>query len=490
MSQNEPELPPLHSDAAAVRQMRGFLVGASLLLLAGSWLLWSSPEYRELHLLVFSLLALTAFGAVLWPLLRRSGARGLLLGCGVLLAHAAAWVGAAATGTAAAAASLSAAKGLVGVAGLGVLAAVWLEPRWRGWLRATGYGMLGMVLVASLIGYAVRFEDIIPLGGHGYWFDNTRLAAWWPTRLLTACHGQIAWENANYSGYYFGLALALMLEALAAGGIQRQWWRWVLVGLLAAALFLTASRMGALMVVLALPVVLVGRSPRFALKSVLVAAVGAACGYGMLTAKVGTLEREAQARAAAEAAAREMAQPMVPAASPTTAPAEPAAQAPRQPPPPPERIPTTETHTKRYFERASSGRTQIYKALWQEGRDSRWCGLGLAVAGSDILKLNHEHSSYMATLRGGGLLGVAGHVMVLLATAWSAWLALRRGTRWPAVLALAGLGGLLFDRSTVWALTGNYEFPAHWLAVWLSVLVATSVSSPPRSTSTISPLGG
>jgi hypothetical protein len=339
--------------------------------------------------------------------------------------------------------------------------------------------MLGMVLAASLIGYVARFEEIIPLGGDAFWFDPTRLAAWWPSRLLTACHGQIAWENANYAAYYFGLAMALALEPLAGGTARRRWWRWMLVGLLAAALFLTASRMGALMVVLALPVVLAGRSPRFALRLALVAGVGALCGYLLLTSKVRTLAQEAQARATAEAAQRAAA----------TSAAKPADKPPAsaQPPAPPEKIPTKEIHTTRYFERASSGRTKIYRTLWDEGRDARWCGLGLAAAGRDILHLNHEHSSYMATLRGGGLLGVAGHVMVLLAAAWSAWLLLRRGLRWPAVLVLAGLGGLLFDRSTVWALTGNYEFPAHWLAVWVPLLLA---SAAPRNTSTISPLGG
>jgi hypothetical protein len=101
------------------------------------------------------------------------------------------------------------------------------------------------------------------------------------------------------------------------------------------------------------------------------------------------------------------------------------------------------------------------------------------VAGTDALYLNHEHSSFIATLRCGGLVAAAAHLMVLATAAWSAWLLLRKGLRWPAVLLVAALGGLLFDRSSVLLLTGYVEFPAHWIAVLLPVLRA-SVPTLPR----------
>ncbi len=459
---------------AALGQYRVFLAAASLFLLGGSWFLWSSPEYREHHLVLFSLLALPGFGVFVWPLARRAGWRFWLAVGGVGLAHGAAWLGGVGHGASLWSAAAAAGKGLLGVAGVGVLAALWLRTRRRVWLKSVGLSMLLMVLLASLVGYMVVFEKFLPLGGDAKWFDPNRMAALWPSRLLTACHGQMVWENANFAAYYFGLALVLVWESLAAAGGRGRVWRWVLSGALVCALFLTASRMGGLMVALALPVVFFGRPPRFALRAALAAGVGLVCGYLMLTSKVGEMERERERKAAAaavEAAKRKA----------SGADRKPAARE-------QDRIPSKAAHTSKYFERASAGRTTAYKALWEEGAEARCCGLGLAATGKDILNLNHEHSSYMATLRGGGLLACAGHLLTLLATAWSCWLLLRRGVRWPVVFALAALGGLLFDRSSVWVLTGFYEFPAHWLALWLALLV--SAVPPPAKTSTISPLGG
>ena len=85
----------------------------------------------------------------------------------------------------------------------------------------------------------------------------------------------------------------------------------------------------------------------------------------------------------------------------------------------------------------------------------------------------------MATLRCGGLLALAGHALVLLSAGWCALRLLRRGLRWPAVLMTAALGGLLFDRSTVLCLTGNYEFISHWVAVLIPLVLASHPDSPP-----------
>jgi len=252
--------------------------------------------------------------------------------------------------------------------------------------------------------------------------------------LLTVSFGQIGWDQTNFAGYYFALSFALILESLAAGVGGRRWLRWGWCGLLCAGVYLTASRGGGLMVALALPFILIGRPPRFAAATLVTMAVAIGCGYGGLMAKIAMLPTE-----------------------------------------PAKRPPTTALHGSDYVKRASSGRTSVYWQIWQDLEGSRCCGMGLAATGEPVLYLNQEHSSYMATLRGGGLLALAGHALVLAAAAWSAWLLLRRGLRWPAVLLVAALGGLLFDRSTVIGLTGNYEFLSHWVAVLIPLLLASTI---------------
>jgi len=74
-------------EVAAERQLRAFLAGVAAVLIVGSHLIWSSPEYRQQHLFIAALLALLAFKPVLWPVLRQAGWRGRALGGGLLLAH-------------------------------------------------------------------------------------------------------------------------------------------------------------------------------------------------------------------------------------------------------------------------------------------------------------------------------------------------------------------------------------------------------------------
>jgi hypothetical protein len=409
--------------------------GCFFTFLAGH-LLWSSPEYRMIHLLVACLVALAALGTAAWPLLRRSGWRGGVIAAGLLLAHLAAWLGGVSEGTPPVEATWMAAGGLVGVAGLAVWSACFVGKPVPSWLARTGMVVVVLLLVSSLAGYLLVIERFIPLGGEPEWFDRIRLQSIWPTRMLTVGIGQIAWQNTNVAGYGFALALALLLESLAGkrGGLLR----WCLCGALAAAVYLTASRGAGLMLLLALPLVLIGRPPRFALATVLALLAGMAAGHAMLRTKHATL-----VRLAAEASAAAPATPVVPG---------------------------TAAHNLHYLKRADSGRIKVYRAIWEEGADSRWFGRGLAVAGSDSLYLNHEHSSFIATLRCGGLVAVAGHLMVLATAGCCAWLLLLKGIRWPAVLLVAALGGLLFDRSSVLLLTGYVEFPAHWIAVLLPVL--------------------
>jgi hypothetical protein len=398
--------------------------------------------------------------------LRHSGWRGLAVGGGLLLAHCASWLGGLWHGHGIASPTGAAAPALVAVVGLAVLVTVLADPRWHRPLKWTAFGVLSLITLGSLVGYFVSIERFIELGDYSRFFDTLRLALIWPTRMLTAGFGQIAWDNANYAAFYFGLALVLILESIAPGTRpQRIRWFWCVV--LSAEVFLTASRGGGLMVVLALPIILVGRPPRFAIKTLLAVLTGIACGYGALQMKIALL-REPPAPEPVS-----MPSPVtVPNPQPATAPVTPPVAAkPVKPSPPPKPELTTATHSTKYFSRASAGRVKLYRILWQDMAGSRICGKGLATAGQAISDLNHEHSTFLATLRGGGLIALAGHALVLAAAASAAWQLLRRGLRWPAVLLVATLGGLLFDRSSVIALTGNYEFIAHWVAVLIPVLL-------------------
>lgn len=431
-SATQGEAPTAESDSS----LRVFLAVVALVLVVGSRLVWSSPEYRQQHLLLAGVLALFAFRSVCWPVLKRSGWRGVVFGAGLLVAHGASWLGGVWHGVTPLAATLAAGQGLIGVAGLAVLVTVLLEPRFHRYAKWTAYGVLGLLVAGSFAGYLIRIERFIELGGYGNFYSQVRMALIWPTRMLTAPFGQIAWDNANYAAYYFALAFGLILESLAAGVGRRRWVRWAWCVTLCASVFLTDSRSGGMMTGIALALILPGRRPKFALKTLVAMAAGLVLGYGVSQVKMGMISQ--------------------------------------QPKTPGRPMATTEQHGVTYVKRASSGRTGIYRNLWKSLADSRWCGAGLAATGKDVDYLNHEHSSYVATFRGGGLLALAGHALVLAAAGWSAMrLWWRGGPRWPVVLLAVAAGGLLFDRSSVIALTGNYEFLSHWVAALVPLLWAS-----------------
>lgn len=237
--------------------------------------------------------------------------------------------------------------------------------------------MLALIVVGSFVGYLISIERYIELGGFGVFYSQLRMALIWPTRMLTAAFGQIAWDNTNYAAYYFALAFALILESLAVGGNHRPWIRWAWCVALVAGVYLTASRSGGMMGFLALALVLPGRPLRFLLMSLVVVGLGIAIGHGVLRFKESGISR----------------QPVVPG----------------------KRIETADDHTSDYVKRASAGRTKAYRYLWDNMAGSRVCGRGLAVTGKDVLFLNHEHSSYVATFRGGGLVALAGLAPMRLA---------------------------------------------------------------------------
>jgi len=131
-----------------------------------------------------------------------------------------------------------------------------------------------------------------------------------------------------------------------------------------------------------------------------------------------------------------------------------------------------ERHLSGFLSRGSAGRLDGYAQLWRDLDGARLSGRGLAATGKPVGELLHEHSSLLATLRGGGLIAAAGHLLVLAAAGWGAWRELRGGRRWPAILLVAVLAAIAFDRTSVLRLTGNIEFIAHWVAVAAALVLA------------------
>ena len=412
-----------------------------------SHLLWSSAGYRRSWLLAAAVLALALPGRRSWQLWRRSGWPGAAAACGLLAAHLAAWVGAVAHGVAPATATLEMARGLAAVLGLAVLVGFFLQApsAWR-WLKWTALVLLVPLLAGSLIGYFIDIERHLDLGNNVFWHDSMRMAAIWPTRFLTLGFGQLAWQHTNVAGYYFALSLVLVCEALAAGRIRQRWPWWLLCVVLAAAVYLTASRGAGLVVLVGLPLVVACRPPGFAGRVLVMLVLGVLCGHAGLRAKQAKLVREAT-EAADEAGAGSA-------------------------------VLRAAAHNQNYLKRADAGRLQVYHELWRENQASPWFGRGLAAANKPVHFLNQEHSSILTTLRTSGRIGLAGHLLVLAAAGWCAFRLVLRGVRWPLVLFVAAIGGILFDRTTVIAATGYYEFLAHWTAVAVPLLLAGNPDSP------------
>ena len=359
------------------------------------------------------------------------GRAGTVFGGGLVLVHAASWLGGVLHGEGVLITSARGLAGLLGVLGLAVFAVVMLEARWRRFGKWTARGVLLLLVAGSYAGFFIGLDGFGTVGKYSFQFDQLRMALIWPTRMLTAPLGQISWDHTNYAAFYFALALALVLEFLGSGGKGRGWW--CLGVLLGTAVFLTASRSGWLMLAVAVPLVLGGRKPRFVLQTLGLLALSVGLGYACLKVKLMQSPPTAQETSVVMA-----------------------------------------THGSALVKRGNSGRFEIYQLVWRELEGGRLCGQGLAAVGGPVGPLEHEHSVYMATLRGGGLIGLAGHLGVIGSAAWAAFGLMRRGLRWPAVLLAAVLSGLLFDRSTVIGISGNYEFIAHWVAVLLPLLLAAS----------------
>ncbi len=429
---NEPS-PYLRADSVKAASGRvGFLLVCTVaILVVGSALLWSSPEFRTGHLLLASLAATWFAPRLLGPLLPGIGWGGVAFGCGLLLVHVASWTGGLAQGDPGWLVSARTLAGVLGVSGLAVFSVVLLAPRWRGFVKWSAWVVLGLMLAGSYVIFFIGIEHIGKPVKYAFQFVDLRMGLVWPTRLLTQAIGQIAWEHANCGAFYFGLALAMVLEYLGSGR-KGLGWR-CLVILLGGAVFLTASRGGWLMVLMAVPLILVGRKPRFALETIVLLALAVCFGFACLKTKQALT-------------------PPVDGSRPVT----------------------TATHSSGLVNRADAGRLLVYQMVWHEIENNRLCGKGLGAVNKPVGQLEHEHSVFIASLRGGGLVGLFGHLLVIGSASWAALRLMRRGLRWPMVLLATTLSGLMFDRSTAIGISGHYEFIVHWVALSLPLILLAS----------------
>ena len=423
------------------------LVGAAVLGLLMPWLFISSPHYREVATLAFGIAA----GSLGWSIPGlKIAARDLsvrwVAGC-LLVAHAASLIGGLLNGEPAGKALIGGFSGIIGVLGLGVLTWVLLLPRWRPWAWRTFIAVTMMLVVGSLLGFLVFtrwHEELNLLTPH---MDPRRLGLVWATRILSGDLGGQFWGHTNTAAYLFAAAWVVLMDALFRRS-KHAWAGWILALLLGLAIFLTASRSAWVMVILTLPPLLVFRGWRYPIQ---VGALLALAGILGFAAANHTVERLAKPSTNGQTVL-------------TDGKAE-------------------DIHLGGLIARGSMGRLPAYRILWKDLEGERLFGQGLAVTREPVAHLLHEHSTYLATLRGGGAFALAAHLVLIGCTFGAALRLAHGGCRWPLLLAIAVFSGLLFDRSTVFRLTGSEEFPTHWLAVWipLAMRIHQRKQSPPGS---------
>lgn len=328
---------------------------------------------------------------------------------------------------------LLAAQGFLGIFGFAVLISTLMKPEWHRLIKRFGLGLLILLLGASFIVFLLPVESSLPMGPPNIYFNASRISLIWPLRILTE---QIVWEHTNFAGFIFAVALVVILEFLSRRSSVRSWPWWLLVLFLATAVFLSASRSAMVMVALALPMIAIRRGWPLLLK--IAATFILAVGLGTVCLKINHAKFNTERSS-----------------TPSDLPA------------PPEQ----DLHGTGLIQRGSSGRTHIYEVLWNDLKGSRTFGQGLGITGTAVAHVNHEHSSYLATLRGGGFIAVAGHFMILGTSLWSAFRLYQKNIRWPLVLLTAVLAGLLFDHRSVFKMSGRHDFISHWTAVLLPLLI-------------------
>lgn len=412
------------------------LVGMAITLLLLPWLFVSSPDYRANTLAAFGLGSVCL--AWLMPEVGKAAAdlHVKVTGVWLILIYLASFAGGLRQGETIAQALMLMGLGFVGVTGIGILTLILLQPKWRRPTLLTFFSLTAALVVASLLGFFVFTAWHLEVSQGSPHMDPRRLALIWPTRILAGELGNQFWAHTNTAAFLFAIAWAVTVELLshrprfAAAG-------WALAVLLGTAVFLTASRSAWLMIILVLPVLLTLRPRKFCVKVFASLALCLGLGFLGMSHTIGRLSEPAP----------EGGGPVV------------------------QENPGA-VHVSGLVERGSAGRIDYYKHLWAELQDERLFGHGHSVARTPLAHLLHEHSSYLATLRSGGTVALAWHLLII-GHALSAAVGLaRRGCRWPLVLGITVFSGLLFDRSTVFRLTGFDEFPVHWLAVWIPLLLS------------------
>ena len=410
-----------------------------LVLIIGPQLLFSSPEYRcEPRLWAFSICSLLAWRIFSKPL-RPLGKLTMAAVVGLLIAHVASWIGGIQHGVSIGAASMQAVQGLIAVLGLAAMVTTFLEPKWRRLGKFLIVPLLVAILASSYFCYFLQIDQLIPMGRYPQFFEPTRLVFIWPLRIPFHWAGQIGWEHANHAAFVFAVAMVMIIEYLAVRKSSRSWPWWLLALFLGSAVFLTGSRSAWLMLLAAVPLVVYRRPKSFVIPTALVLCGALACGIASLKMKEALLVEAAGAAVGTNA---------VPAG-----------------------VPKRDLHLEGLLERKSAGRVSAYQSFWEHFQDSKVFGRGLSATGKPIVQLMHEHSSFIATFRGGGFVALAAHILILVASIILASRLFSEGNRWPLALLVVVLPGLLFDRGNVFILSGRYEFLFHWIAVLTPLLI-------------------
>lgn len=354
----------------------------------------------------------------------------LLLAC-ILAVHGFSAIGGAMSGLPFTRILTDASLGLVSIIGLGAVTGIFLKAKWGSpLLRMLAIGS-AVLAVSSLAAYFLPLDRLIPIGNHPVYYEPTRLVLLWPTRLLAEPLGQLAWEHSNHAGFLFSIVLIGALEILAR--TPRKALLWCLVVLMGTCVFLTGSRSAWLMLIATLPLILFRRRASLFLGTLISVVISILLGLLLLDARTSLLKNPE----------------LAPKAS----------------------APPIDLHTTGLIERGSSGRLSFYPLIWKELEGHRTFGKGLAATGKPVGYLYHEHSIFLGTFRGGGILSTLVHLALTGMACWLALVLYLKGKRWPLLLLTAVLANCLFDRSNVFKLSGSYEFILYWPAVFIPFLL-------------------
>lgn len=419
-----------------INGVSGWVVGLSLILLIVPLLFFSSSSWIAWPRLAGTVLSLWIARKVFPEGLPRILKVMAAIIAAILLSS---WVGGWLNGELLEMESFLLLEGLSAIFGFTILlAAVLKSPDWSRTVIKSLTAIVLMLLACSLPVYFIPHEKLIPAESLRY-FDATRLLLIWPTRLMMSWAHQLGYEHTNHAGLIFGVAFILAMDRLASGNLQRRrvWWA-ASVGL-GMALFLTGSRSSLLMLAPCVPLILFHRGwKRWGICAVLIIA-SLALGAGALRVKEALIIRNAPVSSTSEIVK-----------------------------------PQVDHHFKGLVKRGSSGRMAAYKTLREELSGSAWTGRGLSQNHRPLAHLKSEHSSYLATLRGGGIIALSGHLMLVCISGFAAIRLYSGGVRWPILLFAAVTTNLLFDRGSVFLINASYEFIFHWAALMLPPLLYAS----------------